>query len=524
MKSLIRYFLCLCLLAQAPAGWCMTGRQSVELAQELTLKESPRAFQLMRTSAATLEKTLKTMADSKPAEVTAHTGQTLLFLLTVAGVDLVYQEIQKRGGLGSLKGSDMTSIAAAAASEIATAAMKLPNSGSLWMSMAGASVASKLLEAPVAALSAVIANPESNRILFQGLQSSILLTGATLGWDLGSQLATEASYLLTDPDDYARSGDLFGVGKGAIFALLFSNDLRDQKDLALAGKMFRNVLEVALFNSDLRAKWLNNTWRTKWMTGETVTFLGMVAASTIAGTMILPGGGTVAGFMFGVAGAVASWALPDSFKNDITLGLQTVRQQVIWAGQLHTNEMGIRGDLARPLFAYVTTDEMRLQKVRQDLALRHGYRSDYLTICFERIRNYVKLMTTNSNNIASSRDGIRGAFKDAHDFLDGEHRVVSQFVIEASKPGNAGADFSSPMRDEVQRVEFLEDFMQNLGDELENSLNEQSGSQFDFKTLSPSGQEIVKYIEVAYARGFREDDLLKSARDHEVLDRSATNQ
>jgi hypothetical protein len=60
-----------------------------------------------------------------------------------------------------------------------------------------------------------------------------------------------------------------------------------------------------------------------------------------------------------------------------------------------------------------------------------------------------------------------------------------------------------------------------LGDELEDALEEQPANQFAFNTLSPSGQEIIKYIEVAYSRGFREGDLVKAAAD---LDHSLVSQ
>ncbi|MGZ3723563.1 MAG: hypothetical protein ACXVA9_11560, partial [Bdellovibrionales bacterium] len=341
MKRLLKLFLSLNFLVVPVAYARASG--SAELAARYTFMNLPKAFQTLRgigDSSAELDKSLQKLSASRPAEVTAHVGQTLLFLLTVTGIDLVYQELKKNHETEAAPKEHLLELAGSAAKQIL-------NSGNTWASMSGAGLASGTLDYPITVLTTLIADPQANKLLFETLRGSILTTGAFIGWDAGAQLWTEASYLLEDAEDFERSKSLFGMGSGALRALLVDPAPQDEKDLRLVKLMFANVLKVAILDQELRAAWMSNLWRTRLMTGEVATLLTSVIVASAVGTMILPGGGTVVGFMFGVGGVAVALAIPQFIKNDITIGLQNVRSRVV-ARQLTWNFQEISSVLQHP--------------------------------------------------------------------------------------------------------------------------------------------------------------------------------
>jgi hypothetical protein len=505
MRRACRLLLSL-LLVQAQLAQALPSRQfspdgAVEAARKLTAEGMPRSFEALRRSninAREFDSELGKIKSSRSVELGAHVGQTLVFLLTVAGIDLVLQEMRQTPGpvseqsLGTMAGH---------------AAQQILDSGSTWSSMASAGATGALLNYPVKVLTTLIADPKGNKLLFETLRSSILSTATFVGWDAGAQLWKEASYLLEDPNDYQRSSSLFGVGRGAVQALLFSSAPQDARDLRIAGLMFANLMRVALFDQELRANWINNTWRTRIMSGEFVTLLGSILTASAVGTVILPGGGTVAGFMFGLAGATVSLVIPQEIKDGITGTLQSVRGRVV-IQQMYTNTSEMRYRLSRSKYPGVLNTQERVAEFAKLLERRHALRSNYVTIRFERARLDLKALlnkATTSVAAISLREDLHNTFAETLSVLADEKLQLSRMREAAADP--VPAELRLKLAEEEDRVEVVRSFLARVSAELESALGEPG--PVDFKALSDNGKVMVKYIEVAYARSFDENKLME---------------
>jgi hypothetical protein len=265
-------------------------------------------------------------ASAKTVEGLGHQGQALLLIMMLSGVDLVKQNLEK----SKIDGQriDPKKISA----EIAEAAQQILSSGQIWSSLAGASVAMGISQKPLQILNKLIANSTSHRLLKNLLQSGMATLITFVGWEIGGQLYTEATYLLEDPEDFARSKDLMPILLNSLKQGTFSQSPSNEKDWLLLRKIFSNMMSILVYDHDLRNLWLYNAWRMKIATGEFVTLVSAMVGASALGSTIFPGAGTIAGLMFGLAGGVLSLFIPENIKEGISEKIQSARWGVLKLG------------------------------------------------------------------------------------------------------------------------------------------------------------------------------------------------
>lgn len=466
-----------------------------EIMQRFNFEGLPKSFQNLRSLKGSLpqvQTALAKLAHSRPAEMSAHLGQTLLFLLVVTGVELVQKELKARGE-GKPSEESLLYLAGIAAQE-------LLNNGSTYMAVLGAAVADLGLSYPAQALSAWLVDPKSRPLMYQTLVRSIVSTGSLVGWEVGMSLWNEAAYLLETTEEYERSKSLFGMGLGALRGLTYSSQSSDLFDRKVAKNMLVNIVRVALLEQDLRSKWIDNTFRTRIMTGETA-LLAAVLTATGVGTMYLPGGGTVAGFIFGVVGIVIVINLPEYIKDSITSGLHGVRLHLN-RGRLSTADLEIRGAARGASFVGI---EHRVKRLEQLFKSRSMYRSMVLTIEIEKARMVLKHLLRGNGSLApeAARDQLQEIFSAILKLYSDQGEITEKVKKNPELQPEIVAAFDA----ELHRLMLLSAFFMQVGlkaDELTGT-----GGRVEYSALSPEAREFVDFIEIGYSRGFYESAILK---------------
>ncbi len=465
---------------------------ALQIAKKIIWEGQPRAFQNLRTLGLSADKIgarLKSVSESRPAEMAAHVGQTMLFLLAAAGIDLIKTRFEAQHQ-SHPSGESLAKAASDAATQIV-------DNGAVYLSILGAAGVGLASYYPVSALTALLANADSRPIMHERIRISIMMIVANFGWEWGSQLWTEATFMLDTPEEYARVRSLFGMASGAFRHLFGSRDHTDARDLKLVGKMARNLLYVALIDQEASSRWIDITVRTRIMTGEFAVITAALAAAGI-GTMLLPGGGTVVGFILGLGAYLVATSLPHELYDSITGGLHWPRLN-FQRGRLRTRELELRQWVrSKPLFNQ--SESTRLQRARALLESRRGYRSNYLTVVIEQVRMVLKELRQRSCSTTQARQNLRSLFKGLHDFFSSESAIFNGFQSRSSI-------FLQLFVEEENKVLELATFFNEVGLALDGLFDEQPGSEIKFQNLDSQTQEFVKFIEVAYARGFNEKKI-----------------
>lgn len=403
----------------------------------------------------------------------AAAGQTLLFLFSVAAIDITYHEIQKRGGAPSLL--DAKEIAGM----VGTACDALINDGAIWAGLASAGAAHAAINQPIKILGKILEAPEGKAQLRGLLKASVISTTAFLGWELGSQLWTEASLLVEDPKDFERLSSFRSMAGGAIRGFLYSAGTKDANDARIMKQMMGNMLTV-LSDKDKRSHWFDRTWRTRVMTGEFATFLSTMIASGAIGTALFPGAGTIAGLMFGIAGAAVAVVIPQSAKDAITVGMKSARQAALWSS-LESNASELRKRLAAGTG----------RTLEQILQLRRELRDSYVTIVFERLHLTLK---------TARRDGITN---DHRLELEASHAMLRELYANELSLLRPHGSANPLVREEIARVGRIDGFAASLQPSLSRLLE-----PFVKGDTDDAQRELLRMIEVAYLQGFSEDRIL----------------
>jgi hypothetical protein len=471
----------------------MSPERVVEVVRNVNYAGLPRAFQGLRSLEFNkANEAIVKLAQSRPVEMSADLGRTILFLLTITGVELVREEIMARVR-GEVSDKDLAEMAVIAAKQIV-------DSGSTYVAILSAGVAHLGLKYPTQAITAWMIDPTSRPILQASLASSILATGGLAGWELGVSLWNEASYLLETTEEFERSKTLFGTGAGAFKALIYSSKSRDAKDLALVQTMARNMIYVAWSDQELRSKWIDNTWRTRFMDGDVAILTAALVAAGI-GTLFLPGGGTAVGYMLGLAAVVIAISLPDSLKHSITRGLHQVRISV-QLSRMQTAERVLRNSVNMNMGTRFSMAQ-RMKWIDEGIAWRRSLRSSYLTINLERARLIFKELFSKHGypgGVDQASLALRGIFGELHNFFLAQLEATRK-INEAAK--GAPNEILSKIQDEQERILSMAQFFNVIGMELYD-LKETS-----FKSMNPRVQEYVKFIEIGYSRGFDEESALQ---------------
>lgn len=479
----------------------MSREHVLNIVQKINFNGMPKAFQHMRdlkVNPAKVNETLSRLVQSRPAEMTAHLGQTLLFLLTVTGVEVVMAELQRRGE-GKPSDATLAEMAGIAASHVL-------DSGSTYVAILGAGLADLGVKYPAQAISAWLADAKARPILHQSLAYSIRVTGGLFGWEFGATLWQEAAMLLETQEEFERSKSLFGMLGGSLRSL-YSASPRDAKDAQLLKTMSWNLIRVALVEQELRSQWVDFTFRTRIMNGETAILTAALAAAGV-GTMLVPGGGTVVGFIFGAGAVLIAINIPEAIKDSVTGGLQTVRMGM-QRGRLRTVEMELREPIRRRV-SLIGLDRSS-QRVESLLKWRRTLRSSYITIALERARLVFKgLFRTRGTPTTPvvAREQLRTVFTDLQNFLMEQAQVTEQLGKMASSHPNPS--LARLLEEEQGRVLDLSSFFLQVGLELDQ-IGESDAAKAEFKTLDAHVQHFIKFVETSYARGFDENSLYANA-------------
>ncbi len=457
-----------------------------QIIQKVNFEGLPRSMQKLRE-----------LSRTRPAEMSAHLGQTLLFLLTVAGVELVQKELIARS---EGKPSDKTLLEMSG-----IAARQLLDSGGTYLAILGAGVADLGLTYPAKALSAWLVDPKARPVIYQSLVRSIVATGSLIGWEIGTSLWSEAAMLLETEAEFERSKSLFGMGLGAFRGLIYSSDSRDLADRTLAKNMAGNLVRVALLDQKLRSRWIDNTFRTRIMSGD---FAIMTAALTAAGvgTMLLPGGGTVAGFILGVGAIVIALNIPESIKDGITSGLHSVRAGFQW-GRLRTVDLEIRDLMRAPQW---TSLENRLNRLQQLLNDRQNMRSGVLTIEMEKARMVLRHLLREKSPLDQNtgRSHLRQIFSNILRMYAEQSEGLDQMARSRglSQGQELPLQMTAALEGEQARLQLSAAFFMQLGLQIDELTSPTEGAM-TYNSLSADGQELVKFVELGYSRGFDEKAL-----------------
>lgn len=476
----------------------LSTEAALELIQKNNLQKQPKGFQSLRKMNLPLsqvEDSLKKLGQSKPAEMSAHVGQTLLFLLAVMGIDLVRGEIV-RANQGQPSEEAFHKV-------IAQAATHVLNDAGIYMSIVGAGAAEISTRYPVQALTTWIANRETRPILHAAIKSLIAGMAATGGWDLAAQLKTEAVYLLETPEERDRMQSLFSTSAGAVRGLLHSLNDRDQKDLALIKQFTWNLFKVSLFSQELRAQWIDNTLRTRLLTGEATLLTAAVTAAGV-GTMIIPGGGTVVGFMIGVVAITVAINIPQEVKDSITRGYHGVRKRFNY-GRMLTAEQELR-EMIRSWNRVAWLDAgTKNERLRELILQRQSYRSSYLTIELENLRMLFREVLKKDSapvSLQTARASFQSAFTGLSSLFAQELKMIERLKASAHHRGTL--EWQETIAREEDRILTLQSFFEQVGGLILPIFDGTHTGPVNFKALDGSAQRAIEFIEVSYSRGFDE--------------------
>jgi hypothetical protein len=488
----------------------------------LTSRDLARRLQAQGSDREEVKKSLQKNIAQKFArgtlESTAETGRTIILIMVLAGAELVRQEIHRSQLEGtSVDSKRLESLSLKAAEQLLT-------EGSLYSSIAGASVIGSLAHKPLKILQSILTNAISRKALVAILQSGIHSYITFTGWEAGSELWTEAGLLISDDADYNRSKKLP--------ALLLGASRGDANDRRILSMLIDNVGQILLFDDELRTLWLYNTWRLHVATGHfAVLVSSMVAASTV-GTAIFPGAGTVAGMMFGVVGGLASMTVPEPIQANITDGFIKMRRSANGA-QASTDRAQImawleQGQTATPddfreilkmqanyrsnvMTAYMEADYSRrvaIQNLQHELEMARetlaqiGLGSREIASLYSNNENIEKkvrdLISSIPDKIEQRKNELQKLEQSMWNFYIQEAKGLVQMQTTASSTGRQNDAIVALLRTEILRVATIAKaftIMVSEGVDISNS------------------SDVASMVQVANFSGFREDRILKALQN-----------
>lgn len=424
---------------------------------------------------------------SKPAEFAVGVGHGLLFVMTIAGIDLLIQEIRKEGlNSQSLSPSKLYEIASKVAIEVV-------NSGQTLTALVSATVFASVSQKPAEILTKMLVDPASKKMLASMIASSIVSTVGFLSWEFGAQLWTNASLMIEDKADYQRLTQAFGVGTGSFRALLHLNPTAaDANDLRIAREMLSNILTILFFDRNLLSKWFDDTWRLRVMTGESISFLTLTFAGTTAGSMILPVGGTFVGFMFGFAAATL---VPRSVNNAITYSLKTLRAQISF-GKLLTNETYLKEYSRRS----------KTELFKSTLSERRAIRESVVTGGAEQIHKALRILRSDEYG--------RAARRTSHERVEqAADRIRTLYALEFESIQSLKSFANDPalltlLNQEAERVQTLNEFWQATLIELASRVGKGGDPLSASAAAEPDTDKLLRFFESLHLNAYLEQSLL----------------
>ena len=445
---------------------------------------------------AKMQSSMRTAILFRPFEVSVSVGHGLLFIMTAVGIEMVVHDIQKQGLTWETAGP-------ARLAEVAQkVSVEIVNNGQVLTALAGAGALATVAKEPVEAMTRVLVDAEAKATLAKCLSRSILSTVGFLGWEFGAQLWTQASYMIKDTDDFNRLNHVFGIAGGSLRSLLRWNPSEsDARDLRIASTMLSNMITILFLDSNLLAKWHNDSWRLRVLTGDAALLMALTAAGVATGVAVLPAGGMMAGIIFGY---VAWKAVPQRYKDEGTFLFRSMRASLA-AGQLYANESEIRGMLSRSLRPGVLSLPERAKALTQQFVDRSKSRSSFVLAQIDRMHLALKILRREG----SSAEEKMKARVQIQDGLGEINRMYEQELktCELLIRYKAAAELQVGIATEQLKARELSNFWTAIGSEIRERLTSDIDGKIDI-SRDDVGKKLVDFIDGLHIEGFREELVL----------------
>lgn len=227
--------------------------------------------------------------------------------------------------------------------------------GEIWSSLIGAGATSAVAAKPLQLFNELLANTVGRNGMTSLLQSGAATNVMFMGWEFFGELYRESASMIENEEDAKRAEMLMPLLFSSLVNGALPGNAEAAHDWVILQQVFANMMEILVWDHDLRNLWLYNTWRNRIATGEFATLVGSMVGATFVGTLIFPGAGTLAGMAFGIAGGVISLYIPKDDKDAITDFFKDLRR-AFWAS----------GDDRGGLFNYKHTVLKILSRVIED--------------------------------------------------------------------------------------------------------------------------------------------------------------
>lgn len=399
---------------------------------------------------------LARVAKEKAKQTGGMIFETFLFITTLAVIDVTAREI-KRQGLTAVSPKRMGEITLGAAREV----VDMPE---IYAGLVGASTTIAAAKAPSTAIQLIFKTPKIKSAFVPVLARAATATIAFVGWELGSQLWTESSLLLSN-EDYEIAKSFLGLGSGVAKTTIAAGTVGDRERARVAKLMVQNMIRILFLNPDLRSEWMKNTWRLHVMTGDFAALLGAMIMAGEVGSRY----GRLRGFFAGVAFGALTLAIPHGPKDAVTNAFQDVRTRVL-RGRLDENTQ------------YLATRAGASFKTI--LANRHSFRESLSTIAWEKMHR------------ALARKDVRLPSIELREFSN--VYATERAHLESLARTAAGRAHAGLLAREIEHVSIVGEFAAMLADEGASALAE----DFDFRQIA----------DATNARGFSEANVIAQMR------------
>ncbi|MES2965562.1 MAG: hypothetical protein V4760_16900, partial [Bdellovibrionota bacterium] len=228
-------------------------------------------FNVRPVSARDADAKLAEVAKSKAKQTGAMIFETFLFITTIAVIDVAAREVKKQG-LRSLSPQHLAAITLKAAHEV----VDMPE---IYTGLTAAAVTVAGARSATLALQTIFKTPSIKNAFVPVLARAASASVMFVGWEMGSQLWTEASLLLEE-NEYRIAKSFLGLGSGVAKTAVAAGSASDRERARVAKLMVQNMIRILFLNSELRTQWMNNTWRLHVMTGD---FAALLGAMMVAG-------------------------------------------------------------------------------------------------------------------------------------------------------------------------------------------------------------------------------------------------
>lgn len=383
--------------------------------------------------------TAKKIATSHPVR---HTASLLAFILTVSCVETVRQKLYFSRISGTEPSYDEIR------ELIVEITGELLDEGHLWGGVLGAgavNAATKNILSPITQPKINLNDKKIKRSLKIIISSTVATFVTFFGWEFGQRLWEEALFQVELKDRELAKKLWSNLGKGITDVLKGE----DSESLRVLGIMMKNMYNVMITNPELRERWVYNTWRLHFTSGEFVTFVGSLSAATATGMIIFPGAGFLAGLGFAISGAVFFLFIPDSIKQRITETTRKTRENVGFQ-RLLTLEKQIRNFTSRlntANFKDKTLDNIlefikRRKSIREDIfnVYIESYFSNVLKLRHLKFIQYTLATTLDAPILTNDiLDGFLFSKKDMLAFVEGKEKFTitnkkrAEFTVELRK-------------------------------------------------------------------------------------------